>query len=41
MDAVMEKNWLKRVFDSLTDKELDDNLKLRMATRLIDKSATI
>ena len=34
-----QKNWLKRVSDTLTDMELDDDLKLRVATRLIDKSA--
>ena len=40
MDAAMEKNWLKRVFDTLTDIELNDDLKLRVATKLIEKSAT-
>ena len=35
----MTKNWLKRVFDTLTYMELDDDLKLRVVTRLIDKSA--
>ena len=39
VDVVLAKNWLKRVFDTLTDMELDDDLKLRMATRLFDKSA--
>ena len=39
MDAIMAKNWLKKVFDTLTDMERDDDLKLRVATRLIDKSA--
>ena len=39
VDAVVAKNWLKRVFDTLTDMELDDDLKLRVATRLMDKSA--
>ena len=39
IDAVTTKNQLKGVFDTLTDIELDDDLKLRMATRLIDKSA--
>ena len=33
------KNWLKRVSNTLTNMELDDELKLRVATRLIDKSA--
>ena len=39
VDAVVAKNWLKRVFDTLTNMELEDDLKLRVATRLIDKSA--
>ena len=39
IDAVATKNCLKRVSDTLTDIELDDELKLRVATRLIDKSA--
>ena len=40
VDAVMAKNWLKRVTNTLTDMELNDSLKLKMATRLMDKSAT-
>ena len=39
MDVVIVTNWLKRVFDTLTDIELDDDLKLRVVTRLMDKSA--
>ena len=39
VDAVVAKNWLKRVSDTLNDMELDDDLKLKVATRLIDKSA--
>ena len=39
VDAVVAKNWLKKVSDTLNDMELDDDLKLKMATRLIDKSA--
>ena len=39
VDVVLAKNWLKRVFDTLTDMELDDDLKLRVTTRLIDRSA--
>ena len=35
------KNWLKRVSDTLTDMELDDELKLRMTTKLLDKSVAI
>ena len=38
IDAVVAKNWLKSVSDTLTDMELDDELKLRVATRLMDKS---
>ena len=38
VDAVATKNWLKRVSDTLTNMELDDELKLRILTRLIDKS---
>ena len=39
VDAVMAKNWLKKVTDILTDLELNDSLKLKIATRLMDKSA--
>ena len=39
VDAVVAQNWLKRVTDTLTDMELDDSLKLKVATRLVDKSA--
>ena len=41
IDTVAVKNWLKRVSDKLTDMELDDELKLRVATRLMDKSVII
>ena len=41
MDAVATKNWLKRVSNILTDIELDNELKLRVATRLLDKSAIV
>ena len=39
IDVVIAKNWLKRVTDTLIDMELDNKLKLRVATRLIDKRA--
>ena len=39
MDAVVAWNWLTRVSETLTYMELDDDLKLKVATRLIDKSA--
>ena len=41
VNGVVDKNWLKRVTDTLTDMKLNDNLKLKVATRLMDKSATI
>ena len=40
VDAMVARNWLKRVFDTLTDMELDNELKLKVATRLIDKSTS-
>ena len=39
IDAIVSKNWLKRITNTLTDMELDDSLKLKMATSLMDKSA--
>ena len=39
VDAVVARNWLKRVSDTFNDMELDDELKLKVATRLIEKSA--
>ena len=39
MDGLAAKNWLKESQNTLIDMELDDELKLRVATRLIDKSA--
>ena len=41
MDVVVAKNWLKRVSDTLTAMELDDELKLRTVTRLINKSTIV
>ena len=41
VDAIAVKNWLERVSNTLTDMELDDELKLRVATRLLDKSVAI
>ena len=40
IDAIVAKNWMKKVTDTMVDMELEDNLKLRVATRLMDKSAT-
>ena len=41
IDAVARKNWLERVLDTLIDMELDDELQLRIATRLMDKSVVV
>ena len=38
VDAMVSRNWLKKVFNTLTDMELENNLKLKVAARLIDKS---
>ena len=40
IDVVVARNWLKKIFSTLTDMELDNELKLKVATRLIDKNAT-
>ena len=39
VDVIVARNWLKRVSGTLTDMELNDDLKLRVGIRLIDKSA--
>ena len=39
--VVIAKNWLKKIFNTLTDMKLNDSLKPRVATRLMDKSAAI
>ena len=41
IDVVATKNWLKNALDTLTDMKLDDELKLKVAIRLIDKSIAI
>ena len=38
-DAIVAKNWIKKVSDIMIDMELDDTYKLRVATRLLDQSA--
>ena len=40
VDAIVAKNWMKKITDTMVDMELEDNLKLKVATRLIDKSTT-
>ena len=40
VDAIVAKNWIKKVSDTMIDMELEDTLKLRVATRLLDQSAT-
>ena len=41
VDAIMAKNWLKKISDTMIDMKLEDNLKLKVATRLMDKSGAI
>ena len=36
VDAFMVKNWIKKVSNTMVDMELDDTIKLRVATRLLD-----
>ena len=40
VDAIVVKNWIKKISDTMVDMELEDTLKLRVATRLLDQSAT-
>ena len=40
VDVVVARNWLKKVFDTLTNMEVEDNLKLRVVTKLTDRSTT-
>ena len=37
--AIMAKNWLKKITNTMIDMELEDRLKLKVATKLMDKSA--
>ena len=39
IDAIVAKNWLKKISNKMIDMELKNNLKLKVATRLMDKSA--
>ena len=36
VNAIMAKNWIKKVSDTMVDMELEDTLKLRVAMRLLD-----
>ncbi|XVF07246.1 hypothetical protein REPUB_Repub06bG0122200 [Reevesia pubescens] len=40
VNAVVAKNWLKRVTNTVNDMGLDDESKLKVATRLLEQSAT-
>ena len=40
VDAIVVRNWLKRVSETLIDMKLENDLKLRVAPILMDKSAT-
>ena len=39
VDAIVSKNWMTKITDTIVDMELEDSLKLKVATRLMDKSA--
>ena len=39
VDAIVAKNWIKKVSDTMVDMELKDILKLRVTTRFLDQSA--
>ena len=39
VDAIVAKNWMKKITDIMVDMELEDSLKLKVAMRLMDKSA--
>ena len=39
VDAIVAKNWLKKISDTMINMELEDNLKMKVIIRLIDKSA--
>ena len=40
VDAIVAKNWMKKITNTMVDMELEDSLKLKVAIRLMDKSAT-
>ena len=40
VDAIVAKNWMEKITNIMIDMELEDNLKLKVATRLMDKIAT-
>ena len=37
-DIIVARNWLKKISDTLIDIELEDDHKLKVAKRLIDKN---
>ena len=39
VDAIVAKNRMKKIIVTMIDMELEDNLKLKVATRLMDKNA--
>ena len=39
IDAIVAKNWMKKIINTMVvDMQLEDNLKLKVVTRLMDKS---
>ena len=41
VNAIVAKNWMKKIIDTMIDMELEDSLKLKVVTRLMDQSAAI
>ena len=41
VEVVVARNWLEKVSNTLTEMKVEDDLKLRVATMFIDKSAAI
>ena len=39
VDVIVSKNWMTKITDTIVDMELKNSLKLKVATRLMDKSA--
>ena len=40
-DAIVAKQWQKKVVATFDDMSLEDDLKLKVATKLLDKRASV
>ena len=38
VNAIVTKNWMKKITNTMIDMELEDSLKLKVVIRLMDKS---